>query len=93
MCISTVWIAAGINPITQQKGYLCTYFQHRHIMKHWGSFRNFIYRELFFYVSKVISPKALISHCCIVDTNHEPIVLIVWYCPMCSPRGKLLVVS
>lgn len=34
MCISAVWIAAGINSVTQQKGYLRTYCQHSCITKH-----------------------------------------------------------
>lgn len=87
MCLSAAWIAAGINPITQPERHLCAYFQHSHIMKH---FRNFVYRELFFCVPEFITPKALTSCCCIIDTNHELIVLLVLYCPLCSPRGKLL---
>lgn len=86
MCLG----AAGLNPITQPERYLSAYFQHSHIMKH---FRNFVYRVPVLCVSEVITPKALTSCCCIIDTNHELIVLIVLYCPMCSPRGKLLTAS
>lgn len=78
-CVSVVWIAAGINPITQQKWYLHAYFQHDHVMKCLGTSRNFFYRKLFFWVSRVISPKALTSCCCVIDTNHELIVIVLSY--------------
>lgn len=89
MCLSAAWMAAGINPITQPERLLCAYFQHSHIMKH---FRNLVYWEPSFCVSEVITPKALTSCCCTIDTNHELVVLIVLYCPMYSLR-KFIVSS